>query len=113
MPVDVVERTGLEHALEVERLVGDQITERHTDTRQPRLVERDERVAERYEEQELGEAEYLLAEPVVREHHPDALPADADRRARQEERVTEPEELRLVHRQQVRDRLLDGRQEVQ
>ena len=34
-------------------------------------------------------------------------------RERQEERVAEPEELRLVHRQQVRDRLLDGREKVQ
>jgi hypothetical protein len=45
-----------------------------------RLVERDQRVAERDEQQQLGEVEHLVAEPSSREHHPDAVPGDDDRR---------------------------------
>ena len=38
------------------------------------LVERDEGVAERDEEQQPGEPEHVVAERVLREHHLDALP---------------------------------------
>ena len=80
--VDVVERTRLQHALEVERLVRDQVAERHAEARNRRLVERDHRVAERHEQQQLGELEHLVAQAVVGEHHPHALPADDDGRER-------------------------------
>ena len=63
--------------------------------------------------QQLGELEHLVAEAVVREHHLDALPGDQDGRERQEQAVAEPQELRLVDRQQVRDGLLNRGQEVE
>ena len=113
MLVDVVERPGLEDGLKVERLVGDQVAERHPDARQRRLVERDQRVAERDDEQQLGELEHRIAQPVSREHHLDAVPRDDDRGEREEQAMSEAEELRLVRQQQSRDCLLDRRKQIE
>ena len=65
------------------------------------------------QEQHLGEVEHVIAEAVVREHHLHALPRQYDGREGEKQRVPEPEELRLIDGQQVADRLLDGRDQVE
>ena len=113
MLVDVVERPGLEHGLKVERLVGDQVAERHPDARQRGFVERDERVAERHDQQQLGKLEHRVAQALTREHHLDAVPRQDDRRQRQKQPMAEAQELRLVRQQQARDRLLNRRNQIE
>ena len=60
--IDIVEGAGFETSLEVVRLIGDQVAERHADPWQWCLIERDQGVAERDEEQQLGEVEHLLTQ---------------------------------------------------
>ena len=104
-----LEGSRVEDVGEVVGLVGDQVAERDADAGDRRLVERDQRVAERDEQQQLGEAEQLVPEALLTQHHPDAVPRDQNRGEREEQRVAEAQELRLVGRQQLGDRLLDGR----
>ena len=80
---------------------------------QRRLVERDQRVAERDEQQQLGELEHVIAKAVAREHHMDAVPGDDDRGEREEQAVSEAQELWLVRQQQARDCLLDRRKQIE
>ena len=40
-------------------------------------------------EQQLGEAEHVLAGLAPREHHPDAVPGEQDRRERQEQPIAD------------------------
>ena len=96
--VEVVESARLENALEVMRLVADEIAEGHANAGQRTLVEGDERITERDEQQQLGEVEHLLAHTVAREHHLDALPRNDNRRQGHEETVAEAEEFRLMSR---------------
>src|SRR5688572_2164611 len=112
MLVDVVERPRLEHGLKVERLVGDEIAERHPDSGQRRLVERDERVAQRNDKKPLRELEHRIAEAVSREHHLDAVPGEDDRGERQKQAMAEAKELWLIRQQQARDRLLNCREQI-
>src|SRR4029453_12371875 len=107
--VDIVERPGLEHRLEVERLVGDQIAERNADPRQRRPIEGKQRITERDDQQQLGEPEHGVAEPLAGEHHLDAMPHDDDGCERQKQPVPEAEELRFVRQQKPGDPLLNPR----
>ena len=77
-----------------------------------RLVEGDHRVAERDDEQQLGEAEHVLARLAPGEHHADAVPHEQDRGEGQEHPIANGDELRLLRRQQARDGLLDGADRV-
>src|SRR5205814_6282768 len=100
---DQLEGPGAEDVGEVVRLIRDQIAERDADTGNRRLVECDQRVPERDEQQQLGEPKQLVAERVTTEHHLDTVPNDEDRRESHEERVAEPQELWLVGREQGPD----------
>src|SRR3954454_13700648 len=105
--VDVVERPRFEDALEVERLVRDEVAKRHADARKRCFVKRDQPVPERHHEQRLREVEHLVVERVAGEHQADPLPGKHYRRERHEEPGAKRQELGLVRRQQVTDRLLD------
>ena len=52
-------------------------------------------------EQELGEAEHVLAGLAPGEHHPDAVPGEEDGRERQEQPIPDADELRFLRVQQV------------
>ena len=57
----VLDRPRADEVGEIARLVRDEVGERDADAGDRRLVVRDHRVAERDDEQELGEAEHVLA----------------------------------------------------
>src|ERR671918_629917 len=113
MPIDVVERPRLEHGLKVKRLVGDEIAERHPDSWQRRLVERNERVAQGHDKQQLRKLKHRVTKALTREHHLDAMPRQDDRRQGQKQPMAEAKELRLVRQQKTRDRLLNRWEQIE
>src|SRR4029079_545702 len=80
MSIYVVERSSFQDALQMKRLVRDQVAERHPEAWNWRLVEGDHGIPEGPEQEQLGKLEHLLTESIARKHHPQSLPADRDRR---------------------------------
>ena len=101
-----------DEAGEVSASIRDQVRKRLADAGNRRRVERDHRVAEGDHQQQLGEAEHVLAGLAPGEHHPDAVPDEQDGRERDEHPVADAEELRLLRGQQAGDGLLDGADRV-
>src|SRR5688572_3887764 len=103
-----LERPSVEHGREVVGLVRDQIAERDPDAGDRGLVERDQRVPERDEQEQFREAEQMVPEAIVAQHHSDAMPSDENRRESKKERISKTQKLWLVSRQELGDRLLDA-----
>src|SRR5205823_12770133 len=99
---------GIQDVGELVRLVRDQVAERDANARNRRLVKRDQRVAERDPEQQLGELEHVIAKGIVAQHYSNPLPHDQYCCEGKEQRKSESQERRLVRRQQHRNGLLHG-----
>ena len=97
-----------ENVREVRGLVGDQMAERDADARDRTLVVRDQRIAKREEQQELGELKEMFGRlhRVLRKHHLGAVPPDQDDRDRAKQVPAESQELRLVREEQTADGVL-------
>ena len=55
------QRSRVQNVREAVRLIGDQVAERHADAGNRRLIERDQGVAERDEQQQLRKVEEMIA----------------------------------------------------